>query len=278
MLAVLACGPKEVGYNSNSGADGVRDTATQLYLNTSDDDRCNAETGDNEDWKYLLIEQAGVLRVSVRVDNPRMDADLFLHDGFGRAIDRLNITESSDFYEFSEIEVPVGRYYFRVACMKGQSVYTVSAAFSVPEDTAEPATVYVVEAEVQDKDPVEKKVKKVKTKKPDDPVVEKDPPVVVEVKKDDPPVEEPPVTAEPPKKVTGTITLVTPDESGKAKITIRGIGSKYGVTKEMTGKLVGRGKKVTLYDCEARKCQGVVEADQEELKQYDKVEFMVPAQ
>lgn len=271
------CGPREIAYNSNSGPDGVRDTATQLYLNTSEDDRCNADEGDHEDWRYLLIEKPGLLRVSVRVDNPRMDANVYLHDGFGRAIDRLNVNGSSDFYEFNEIEVPVGRYYFRMACNSGQSVYTVSATFREPERVAEPETVFVVDAtpEPPKEDP-KPRVKKKPAPKPEPKKEEpkkEEPKVVVEAPKEEPAPE--PVSL-PPKSVVGTITLVTPSDGGKAKITIRGIGSKYGVDSSMKGKLKNKGKTVTLIDCEASKCQGIVEADQEELKQYNEVEFIVP--
>ena len=268
-----ACTQKEVGYNSNSGLDGVRDTASQLYLNTSQDDRCNAEEGDNEDWRYMLIEEPGLLHVSVRVDNPRMEADLYLHDGFGRPVDRLNVTESSDFYEFDPLEVPVGRYYFRIACLKGQSVYTVSAAFDQPEVVAEPSTVYVVEPDPEP-EPVKPRKRDKKEKK-----VEKKPKETAPVIKIAPPEPEPEPVVEsdnPPKSVVGTITLVTPGDSGKAKVVIRGIGKKYGITKDMRGTLKGRGKKVSLFSCESTKCQGIVEADEEELKEYDKVEFLVP--
>lgn len=274
-LCLSGCGPREIAYNSNSGPDGVRDTATQLYLNTSEDDRCNGDEGDNEDWRYLLIDEAGLLKVSVRVDNPRMEANVFLHDGFGRAIDRLNINASSDFYEFNEIEVPVGRYYFRIACDKGQSVYTVSASFREPQKVAEPAQVYVVEAAPEPKveEPRPRKKRREKKEEPKK-VEEPRPEPKVEAPEPEPVPE--PVAALPPKPVVGTITLVTPSDGGKAKITIRGVGSKYGVDSSMKGKLKGKGKTVTLIDCEKTKCQGIIEADQEELKDFTEVEFLVP--
>ncbi len=273
-IFLLGCGPQAVPYNSASGPDGIRDTAPQLYLNTSEDDRCHAEAGDNEDWRYMLITERGTLRVAVRIDNPRITADLFLHDGFGRPVDRLNVNPNSDFYEFRPLDVEPGRYYFRIACLKGQSVYTVSANFARPEQTVAAETIFVVEPPDEPVGPTKTKPP-VKTKTEKTPVRQPDTPAVVVTKTPEPVVPETP-SATPPKKVQGTITLVTPGDGGMARIVIRGIGTNFGIDESKKGTLIGRNKTVTLFSCEASRCQGMIEADQEELKTYNKVEFIVP--
>ncbi len=136
-------------YNSSSGLDGRRDTATRLYLGTSQDDRCDAGEGDNEDWRFVLIRQPGVLNVSVGLDNPgSLEAELYLHDGFGRPIDRIPVHGDNDFYSFQALPVTMGRYYFRIVCNQGTSVYTVAAEFQEDRpERVDPVKVYRFEPE-----------------------------------------------------------------------------------------------------------------------------------
>ena len=266
---LVGCVTQHTGYNENSGPDGIRDTAPQLYLNSSQDDRCNAEMGDNEDWRYMLLEEPGVLDIAVRVDNPQLNADIYIHDGFGRPVDRLKVNPSSDFYAFPPLEVPKGRYFFRMACMKGASVYTVSARFITPQVLIPKPQIKIGlggdENKSHDESDEGQGGSSTGRGKGS---VEKSTEVTEGHQ------EEPERAAI--REIEGTITLVTPGEDGKTKIVIRGVGKSNGVSKEMTGRLKGRDKKVKLYTCYSTKCQGFVDADEEELREFTKVVFAVP--
>ena len=54
---------KEIEYNSNSGYDGSRDSASQLLVNTSKVDDVSAPDGDNEDWFYFMPPSDGLVTV-----------------------------------------------------------------------------------------------------------------------------------------------------------------------------------------------------------------------
>ena len=61
-LGLGACS-KTIEYNSNSGYDGSRDSASQLLVNTSKVDDLSAIDGDNEDWFYFTPPEKGFITV-----------------------------------------------------------------------------------------------------------------------------------------------------------------------------------------------------------------------
>lgn len=287
-LALAGCKNETVDYNEASGLDGRRDTATRLFLGTSDDDRCNAEAGDHEDWRYLLIRQPGTLRVDVGLDRPdNVDADIYLHDGFGRAVSRVRVNDSDDYYTFDPLTVSMGRYYVRVVCKEGSSVYTVAAQFEAerPSETERRVFVFKEREKPRPVKPERKKRRRRRKGKPrPDPSPKTDtaPP---------PPAEPPPpiasaigipgVPAPPrpkePTVVVGKIILMTTAKGKRTKVTIKNVGTKFGITQDMVGSLALKNRKieVTLFKCERERCFGYVAASKDQLEEHREIKFVV---
>lgn len=132
-LGLGACS-KTIEYNSNSGYDGSRDSASQLLVNTSKVDDLSAIDGDNEDWFYFTPPEKGFITVRANVDNPSaIVMSIEILDGFGRTLHSMTTNSSKSVYEFIKFEVEPERYFIALKTREGKSPYTIRADFEVPD-------------------------------------------------------------------------------------------------------------------------------------------------
>ena len=254
-----------IEYNSNSGHDGSRDSASQLLVNTNKVDEVSAIDGDHEDWFYFTPAENGIIAVSVFVDKPaESKLRISVMDGFGRTLHELGTSESKNVYEFIKFDVKADRYFIAVKCETGKSSYTLKADFELPPPpVVEPELVAEPVEETKSAKrtscvPADKCKSGQKCCKPKAAPVSDD-----EISPTD-------------KTVKGTIVLVTPRGSDLADIKISGIGSKNKVQKGAKAILRGLKRKVDIYQCHSTFCLATVKATSEELANYDSVDVVVP--
>ena len=256
---------KEIEYNSNTGHDGSRDSASQLLVNTNKVDEISAIEGDHEDWFYFTPPEKGLIGVSIFVDKPaETKMQISVMDGFGRTLHELSSNTSQNVYDFIKFEVNADRYFIAVRASEGKSSYTLKADFEVPpppmpepEIVAEPADDAPKTSRRSSCVPADKcksgqKCCKPKATASDDEISPTD------------------------KTVKGTVVLVTQRGSDLCDIKISGIGSKNKVQKGAKAVLRGLNRKVDIYQCQVTSCHATVRATSEELAHYDTVDVVVP--
>ena len=282
-MSFAACN-HEVEYNSNTGHDGSRDSASQLLVNTDKVDDISAPDGDNEDWFYFIPPEDGVVQVSLFIDKPKeviLNANVM--DGFGRPLHNLSTTHGQNVYDLPKLDVKHDRYFISLTTKEGKSSYTIRASFEVPKPpepepecspfmpcadenmTCENGVCVEIEKPVET---VAQCVPANKCKKGQNCCKSSGKKTTEETDTTEPVVEE--------KTVMGTIVLVTPRGDGIADVKINGIGAKNGVQKGAKATLRGLNRKVNLYSCLNTSCQATVKATSDELQKYDHVDVVVP--
>ena len=279
-ISFAACN-HEVEYNSNTGHDGSRDSASQLLVNHDEVSDISAPDGDNEDWYYFKPAEVGFVTVNLFVDKPSdVIIDAAVMDGFGRTINTLSTGHSQNVYDFPKIEVKEDRYFISLKTTNGKSNYTIRATFELPPppepepecsatkpcagDNMTCEDGVCVEAE-QERGPRSRCVPADRCKKGQNCCKSKPKPE---------PEDEDDISAE--KTVMGTIVLVTPRGDGIADVKINGIGEKNGVKKGAKAYLRGLKRKVNIYSCFNVSCQATIKATSDELQKYDHVDVVVP--
>ncbi|MBQ9817763.1 MAG: hypothetical protein IJM59_09940 [Proteobacteria bacterium] len=269
-LALASCN-KEIEYNSNTGHDGSRDSASQLLVNDGKADNTkvddiSAPDGDNEDWFYFMPPEDGLVTVNAYVDQPqKIIMTITVMDSFGRPIHSIETNKSDNVYSFPQIEVKPERHFISFVTRDGKSSYSVRADFELPPVIEEPPA------------PVIDDTPQVSGPKPSPkPCVPADKcrPGQKCCKAKAAPEEED--EAVPEKTVKGTIVLITPRGNDLADIKINGIGSKNNVKKGAKAYLRGLKRKVDIYDCKTNFCMATVKANSDELAQHDTVDVVVP--
>ena len=269
-LGLGACSVS-VDYNSNSGYDGSRDSASQLLVNTSKVDDLSAIDGDNEDWFYFTPPEKGFITVRAHVDNPAdIVMSLEILDGFGRTLHSMTTNSSKNVYEFVKFDVEPERYFIALKTREGKSAYTIRADFEVPP----PPVVYepVVEPEPEPEPEPETTSSRPSSSSRCVPADRCKPGQKCCRPKAEPASDE--GIAEGEKTIVGTIVLVTP-QGEISDIKISGIGRSKGVQKGAKAYLRGLKRKVDIYSCLATSCQATVRASSEELTHYDTVDVVV---
>ena len=246
-FAAAGCSEKTIEYNSNSGVNGSRDSASQLLIDTSYTEDISAPKGDNEDWYYFVPPEEGFIGVRVFIDHPQsLIATITIRDSFGKPVNSMQTNHSENTYEFEKFEVKPERYFVSLITTDGESNYTLRADFELP-----PPPVVI-------EDPVVETPSSTRPRKPSGGSTQPAPE---------------PDTAKP--TIAGTIVLVTPRGENLSEIKINGIGKNKGVKAGAKAYLRGLNRKVDLYKCLNTSCTGTVKATSEELTHYDKVDVEV---
>ncbi len=265
LLSLSACTTDPIAYNSNSGFDGTRDSASQLLIDVNKVDDIDAPAGDNEDWYYFIPKEEGFVKVSVFVDDPnKMVGSLTVFDGFGRSLNNQSINTVQSIQELPKINVKGDeRYFVALKVTEGKSTYTIAANFELPPPPeVEPEI--VEDTHVNTTKPSSNKPKCVPADKC----------------KAGQNCCKPKATSEDgipegAKTVRGTIVLVTPREGEISDIKINGLGSSKNVKAGMKAYLRGLNRKVDLYSCKTTFCNATVKATSEELARYDTVDVVL---
>ena len=264
VLAVTACKPDAPEYNTNSGYDGTRDSASQLLLDNVKSDTIDATNGDNEDWYYFLAKEDGFITVNLFLDAPaEIEGSFTVHDGFGRPIQNDPLAKSpQSLHVLPRFEVKANeRYFIAIKAINGKSTYSIEVKFELPptpepdpvivDDTPDPTPTKQACIPADKCKPGQNCCKSKKTNDNDDAV---------------------PANA---KIVQGSIVVSTPREGGIIDIRINGLGSKHGVKVGMKAYLHGLNRKVDLYSCKSSSCNGTVKATSEEIARYGTVDVVI---
>ncbi|MFN3202994.1 MAG: hypothetical protein ACE366_31665 [Bradymonadia bacterium] len=128
-LPLSGCGEVEVKPDSASGEDKERPGAKRLRMETLTDDYLSAKEGDNTDWKYVKVEQQGILQLTVYWDNRDVDAIIDVRDRFGALLDSRKHSSELE-KDKIELRVKPGTHFVRLFTEGGKSVYTINAEFT----------------------------------------------------------------------------------------------------------------------------------------------------
>ena len=262
-LTALAGCDTTVPYNSNSGHNGDRVSATQLLIDMNQTETINAPEGDNEDWFFFKPSQEGFVKISVFFDTPSaLVGTISLYDDFGRPFQSMSIDSSKNVQEIEKFEVKPERYFVAVKVDAGASNFTINASFELPPPP-----------DIIDETPVDDTNVSTTTKKDKCVPIDK-------CKKGQRCCKAPTVTTsegipEGATIVKGTIILVTPREGEISDIKISGLGSSKGVKKGMKAYLRGLNRKVDIYSCATTFCNATIKATSEELARYDSVDVVI---
>lgn len=295
LIAFTSCN-KEIEYNSNTGNDGSRDSATQLLVNTSKVDDLSAPEGDNEDWYYFAPQENGLAKIIAFIDNPHdLITTITVMDNFGRPLNTVTTNKSVNIYEIPEFSVEKENYFISLKTTEGKSSYTIKAEFRVPEPepTCEIGTFICADNVLQQC-----------TKQGLQPVMTCEGDTVCNAEigecasknasaqtskcvpankckagqnccKPKQPKASDDEISETEKTVRGTIVLVTPRAGDIADVKINGLGQKKNVKKGAKAYLRGLKRKVDIYDCKSTYCMATIKATSEELTHYDQVDVVV---
>ncbi len=208
------------------------------------DDRLDFNSGDKEDWRYIVVAENGVMSITLNLDSPQsIQGGWNIYDSEERALLRQSFVQGQGFYEFPNFPVKPGVYYFQTFATSGHSIYTLATSFS-PRQVEERVVAQVVEPD-PDPDPV-----------PDTPKPKPKP-------KPTPSPSPTPAPAPKPingQTVTGSISVITPQDDGTAEIKITGVGRDKGVDTGAVGVIEGTNVKVTMSSCLNKSCKAILPA------------------
>lgn len=294
LFAFTSCN-KDIEYNSNTGGDGSRDTASQLLINTPKTSDISAPEGDNEDWYYFAPQENGFAKVILVIDNPRdVVINYSVMDNFGRPLQVMTTNGTTNLYEISEFPVQKEHYFVALKTTEGKSTYTIKAEFRLPdpEPDCEIGTYACAGSVLQEC--TKNGLVEVMTCEGSSPVCDADAGECRAKKSSGrshakcvpankckagqnccKPTGDEEGIGEGEKTVRGTIVLVTPRSGDLADVKINGLGQKKGVKKGAKAYLRGLKRKVDIYDCKTTYCMATIKATSEELTHYDTVDVVV---
>lgn len=262
-LVCMAC-EKEIPYNSNSGENGTRDSAAVIQFDKVTTGQISAPDGDNEDWFYVFPSEEGKVNVSIHWENHSgIDGQMVLCNGYGQAIQTLNIDSHQSDYTFNEQDVTPNRYFIAIKADKGKGTYSINSSFYVPQpDVVETTTDQSTDTSQQ---PQTRCVPASKCKPGQRCCKET-------IHTQDSPKPDPEPAPAPVVIAKGTIVLVTQRGDELCDIKISGIGTQNQIQPGKKAVVRGLNRSVDIYKCFNTSCMATVKATPEELNRYDKIE------
>ena len=138
-----ACGTVPSNLDSSDEGDNERDRAMAIFIDRSVTDRLDGDNGDNTDWKYVDVVEAGKVKITVSLDHPESvdQGEVQLTDEFGSPLDRSLVEQNQPVYVFNqEVKKPT-KFYVKIFVRHGATPYTTGAAFEAPPPPPEPTVV-----------------------------------------------------------------------------------------------------------------------------------------
>ena len=260
VLIFAACN-KEIAYNSNSGGDGSRDSASNLKLDQVTQGDVSAPDGDNEDWYYFMLPGDGTITPRIHWDRAYdLHGDMVLYDGYGQEIEVMGIVPGVTDYAFKPLEGNgQNRYFVAIKVTDGKGSYGVEVGFEPkPEPEIAPDETIPEETTPEKRVPRPKCVPAAECKSGQN------------CCKESGHSEPQPVSTDPIAK--GTVVLVTQRGDDLCDIKISGIGTKNNIQPGMKAEVRGLKRSVDLYKCLPTSCLATVKATPDELKRYDTID------
>ncbi len=113
VFMISGCGIKPDG---NSGGDAERYQAKKIELGQQVSDSVDYNGGDRTDWKYLYIEDPGILQINVLVDNQEAGLVVELYDRYGHFIARSDHVVGPSVQLMHQ--VTLGKYFIKIYARK----------------------------------------------------------------------------------------------------------------------------------------------------------------
>ncbi len=226
-LSLVACGGVGGAVDGNSGGDDARDRANGFFVDRGTvTDRLDGDDGDNTDWKYVDINDAGRLTIKVVVDSPERlkGARITLHDRYGERLDQrvISATTGSGYTFDAEVEKLPAKFFVRVYTREGTSAYSIGARLAYAPRAAPPQPV-------------------ASPSPPPEPVVERKRPRKRRRAKRRAKPKPKPAPVVKPTRVKGKIVRMVPG-SGYVKLTIR-LPAGSTLTKAARGRVIKNGER-----------------------------------
>jgi hypothetical protein len=100
--------------DGKSGGDGDRHEAKQLQMNQWVPDSIAYSDGDRTDWRYMEVEDSGLLVVELQFDNENANVNVEIFDKYGKRLTRHVKRAKEDVnLQFTQ-EVQGGKYFVKV--------------------------------------------------------------------------------------------------------------------------------------------------------------------
>ncbi|MGI5829700.1 MAG: hypothetical protein ACOX8U_05975 [Bradymonadia bacterium] len=222
------------------------------------DDRLDVNAGDMEDWRYIIVPEAGQMSISINIDTPgTIQGGWSIYDYNERTLITESFNPNQSFYQLKSVPVEKGIYYFKTYAVSGKSIYTIGTQYTA--NPTQPVIAEIEEPEVEE--PVARPRRPRKTTR-------------TPAKTESRPTPPPKAGA---KTVKGFISIITPQTDGSAKITIRNAGTKFGVNTGDVGYIENGGLKIETTDCRATSCIAIIpeRANPKALKENSNVIFTI---
>ena len=114
-LFIIACGPKP---DANSGGDAERYQAKKIELGQTVGDTVDYSGGDRTDWKVLYIEDIGILKILVLVDNEDAGLVVELYNKYGKKLAKVVHAPDGGPSVTLLQEVTPGKYFIKIYARK----------------------------------------------------------------------------------------------------------------------------------------------------------------
>jgi hypothetical protein len=243
------------------------------------DDRLDYNSGDREDWRYIVVTEPGMMTISLNLDTPKdIKGSATIVDSEGRMVRTQPFIAGQGFYEFRDIPVTRGIFYFQTLASEGKSIYTIAASYRATPTVAAytpppPPPQPVYEEEEYEPDPPPKVNEPRRNPRPSKPSkTSGSSGGSHEPKK--PPKEE---ASSGGTRLVGNITVMTPKADGSYEVTIRNVGKDKGVESGAIGTIEGTSIKIETTQCFATSCRALIpeSANPKSLKKGANVIFKV---
>jgi len=126
--------------DSHSGGDHVRGKAKDITLGGTWDDHISADSGDQTDWKHVVIPGDMKVTIDAWWDNPSVGATIYIKDQFGGAVFELNHERGQRRDNWRNMKLREGEYYLQVVASRGSSVYTLELTSTGSAGQVRPGT------------------------------------------------------------------------------------------------------------------------------------------
>lgn len=221
--------------------DATREGALGLIFGMPQiDDRLNFDAGDKEDWRYIVVAENGIMSITLNLDDPQhIQGGWNIYDAEERVLLRQSFVQGQGFYEFPNFPVKPGVYYFQTFATSGKSIYTLATSFS-----ARHVEEQVVTREPEP-EPEPTPAPKTKTRSGSTTSSTSSPA---------------PAPKDVGRTVTGSISIITPQDDGSAEIKITGVGRDNGIETGAVGVIEGTKIKVTMSSCMTKSCRAILPA------------------
>lgn len=128
-LTMTAACQVERDPNRNSSGDHLRTKAVEVPLNQVVIDHVDIVGGDQDDWKYFIINSPGLVKIVANFDNNEAVAKVFVINSVGQILSDLDLPESTEQVRQLQFQAEPGTYYIHFTAEELATDYSVEVNF-----------------------------------------------------------------------------------------------------------------------------------------------------